>query len=86
MYPSIIGVTPPGMPGTHPQYFGWGSSVGIYPDIITYFKFSTSEFTNQNMPFRDHKTKEFLGRGTAPRPHPLSPNLELALTPLTRIM
>ena len=23
--------TPPGMPGTHPQYFGWGTSTGISP-------------------------------------------------------
>jgi len=30
--------TPPGMPGTHPhQYFGWGTSMGISPNIITYF-------------------------------------------------
>ena len=28
----------PGKPGTHPQYFGWGTSTGISPNIITYFR------------------------------------------------
>jgi len=31
--------TPPGMPGTHPQYFGWGGRQREYPpNIITYFR------------------------------------------------
>ena len=27
--------TQPGMPGTHPQYFGWGTSTGISPPILS---------------------------------------------------
>ena len=36
---SALASTPPGMPGTHPQYFGWGDVNGnIPPNIITYFR------------------------------------------------
>jgi len=78
----------------HPQYFGWGTSMGTSSPI--YFKFSTS--VCRNMLIRYHKTKQNSREGALPLPqiplvveHPphisppsalRPPDLELALTPL----
>jgi len=78
-----------------PIFWSGGTSMRISPNIITYLKFITSEFTKiPGMPFRDHKTKNFCG-GVLPHPQraqtPPSlelrpPNPELALTPLVMRM
>jgi len=78
------------MPGTHPQYFGWGDVNGnIPPILLRTFGYSRPIL----FALRSLSLKPFsFGYKTppirfSPLPHPtpfggLSPNLELALTPL----
>jgi len=64
--------TPPWVPGTHPlQYFVFGNANGNISPNITYFKFSMSEFTNdQNMPFEITKQNQTVNDGVAHSKNP----------------
>jgi len=81
------------MPGTHPfQYFGFGGRQREdLPNIITYFKLSTSEFS-KTCHSRSQNKKKFWGGGhSISTSHPLwhfDPplNLEFALTPLSEVV
>jgi len=82
--------TPPGMPGTHPQYFGWGDVNGnIPPILLRTFGYSGPilvalrslslkpiSFCYKTPPIRFSQA----GGQSAHEARP--PNLELALTPL----
>ena len=65
---NTTGINPAGDAGTHPRYFGWGTSLGIsIPQYYyTYFKFRTSEFT-KTCHFEITKQNNFWG-GALPRP------------------
>jgi len=76
-YDHPLASTPPGMPGTHFQCFGWGTPMGISPNIITY----TLNLAPQNSPkyaiSRSQNKTKFWRGGTAPSPdsHWASPYL-----------
>ena len=82
--------TPPGMPGTHPQYFGWGDVNGNIPqyyyvlsDIADQYwlpsvRSASSRFHSAIRRHQFASVRQADSRLTRLVPH----NLELALTPL----
>ena len=85
-----VASTPPGMPGTHPQYFGWEDVNGNTPQY--YYVLSDIADRYWLPPVRSASSRISFGYKTPPirfsqaggqsahRARP--PNLELALTPL----
>jgi len=77
-----------GCRGHIPQYFGWGTSTGISPNIITYFRIQQTNIGCPPLSLKPisvgYKTPPIrfsqAGGQSAHKARP--PNLELALTPL----